>query len=179
AVVRVAADTRDGIGIDAAARRARYAALAARLEPGETLLTAHHADDQLETLLLRLVRGSGVRGLRGILPLARLGPGRVARPLLGFTRAELAAAAERWGLDWLEDPSNRSVDFDRNLIRPRAGGAGPGPGPVACRSRDSAGAASRGRCSASRARSSRPRRSAGGSTGSKTRRIAPAISIGT
>jgi len=117
AVVRVAVDTRDGIGIEAAARRARYAALAARLEPGETLLTAHHADDQLETLLLRLVRGSGVRGLRGILPVARLHPGRVARPLLGFTRAELAAAAERWGLDWLEDPSNRSVDFDRNLIR--------------------------------------------------------------
>src|SRR5690606_28052239 len=101
------------------ARRARYAALAAELAPGEILLTAHHADDQLETLLLRLLRGTGVRGLRGILPVARLGRSLVARPLLGFTRAELAAVADRWGLEWLEDPSNRSLDFDRNLIRTR------------------------------------------------------------
>ena len=115
--VRVRVDPHQGIGIEAAARRARYAALAAELAPGEILLTAHHADDQLETLLLRLLRGTGVRGLRGILPVARLGPSRVARPLLGFTRAELAAVAERWGLEWLEDPSNRSLDFDRNLIR--------------------------------------------------------------
>src|SRR5690606_32177861 len=117
--LRVRVDSRDGIGIEAAARRARYAALAAELAPGETLLTAHHADDQLETLLLRLLRGTGVRGLRGILPVARLGRSLVARPLLGFTRAELAAVADRWGLEWLEDPSNRSLDFDRNLIRTR------------------------------------------------------------
>ncbi|HEX6997049.1 MAG TPA: tRNA lysidine(34) synthetase TilS [Gammaproteobacteria bacterium] len=115
----VSVDRRGRIGIEAAARRARYAALAAALAPDEILLTAHHADDQLETLLLRLLRGAGIRGMRGILPVARLGGARVARPLLGFTRAELAAMAERWRLDWLEDPSNRSLDFDRNLVRSR------------------------------------------------------------
>lgn len=115
----VTVDRSAGIGIEAAARRARYAALAAALAPDEILLTAHHADDQLETLLLRLLRGAGVRGMRGILPVARLGGARVARPLLGFTRAELAAIAERWGLEWLEDPSNRSLEFDRNLVRSR------------------------------------------------------------
>jgi len=117
--LRVVVDTGQGIGIEAAARRARYAALAAEVDPGEILLTAHHADDQLETLLLRMLRGAGVRGMRGILPAARLGRARVVRPMLGFTRAELAAAAERWSLAWLEDPSNRSLDFDRNLIRTR------------------------------------------------------------
>lgn len=117
--VRVRVDAAAGTGIEAAARAARYAALGERLAPDETLLTAHHADDQLETVLLRLLRGAGVRGMRGILPAARLGAGRVARPLLELTRAELRAVAERWGLSWLEDPSNRSVDFDRNLIRTR------------------------------------------------------------
>src|SRR5690606_38864871 len=112
--VRVRVDVAAGTGVEAAARAARYAALGDRLLPDETLLTAHHADDQLETVLLRLLRGTGVRGLRGILPTARLGSGRVARPLLELTRAELRAIAELWGLSWLEDPSNRSVDFDRN-----------------------------------------------------------------
>jgi len=115
----VTLDRSAGIGLEAAARRARYAALAEALAPDEVLLTAHHADDQLETLLLRLLRGAGVRGMRGILPVARLGGRHVARPLLGFTRAELAAVAERWHLDWLEDPSNRSLEFDRNLVRSR------------------------------------------------------------
>lgn len=115
--LRVAVEPARGTGLEAAARAARYAALARLLEPGETLLTAHHADDQLETLLLRLLRGTGVRGLRGVLPRAPFGPGFLARPLLGFTRAELRAQAERWGLDWLEDPSNRCLQFDRNYLR--------------------------------------------------------------
>ncbi|HEY8521263.1 MAG TPA: tRNA lysidine(34) synthetase TilS [Gammaproteobacteria bacterium] len=112
--VRVAAD---GSGLEAAARRARYEALAGLLAPGETLLTAHQADDQLETVLLRLLRGAGVRGLRGIAPFAPFGPGYLARPLLGFSRAEIRAAAERWGLEWIEDPSNASLDHDRNYLR--------------------------------------------------------------
>ncbi|HEX5419512.1 MAG TPA: tRNA lysidine(34) synthetase TilS, partial [Gammaproteobacteria bacterium] len=114
---RVSVDAGRGDGLEAAAREARYAALAELLEPGETLLTAHHADDQLETLLFRLLRGTGVRGLRGILPRSRLGVDFVARPLLGFTRAELRAQAERWGLQWLEDPSNRDLAYDRNYLR--------------------------------------------------------------
>jgi tRNA(Ile)-lysidine synthase len=115
--VRVEVDRSLGIGVEAAARAARYAALAELVDPGEILLTAHHADDVLETLLHRLVRGTGVRGLRGVLPHARLGRGFVVRPLLGFERAELRAVAERWRIEWLEDPSNRSLDYDRNYLR--------------------------------------------------------------
>jgi tRNA(Ile)-lysidine synthase len=115
--VRVAVDLERGIGLEAAAREARYAALAALLEPGEVLLTAHHADDQLETVLHRLARGTGVRGLRGILAQAPLGAGFVARPLLGMPRARLRALAEQWGLEWLEDPSNSDLDYDRNYLR--------------------------------------------------------------
>ncbi|HEU4620026.1 MAG TPA: tRNA lysidine(34) synthetase TilS [Gammaproteobacteria bacterium] len=115
--VRVEVDRAGGAGLEAAAREARYAALASLLGPGEILLTAHHADDQLETLVHRLVRGTGVRGLRGVLPHARLEPGFLARPLLGVERAAIRAQAERWGLAWLEDPSNRALDYDRNYLR--------------------------------------------------------------
>jgi tRNA(Ile)-lysidine synthase len=114
---RVEVDRSLGIGLEAAAREARYAALAELLEPGEILLTAHHADDVLETIMHRIVRGTGIRGLRGVLPRARLGRGFVVRPLLGFERAELRVVAERWGIGWLEDPSNRSLDYDRNYLR--------------------------------------------------------------
>jgi tRNA(Ile)-lysidine synthase len=116
---RIEVDVRSGTGIEAAARAARYAALVERLDPGESLLTAHHADDQLETLLLRLFRGTGVRGLRGILPTGPAGAGRLARPLLDCTRAELRAIAAHWSLAWLEDPSNASLELDRNLVRSR------------------------------------------------------------
>src|SRR4051794_25880502 len=74
-------------GLEAAARDARYRALGTVLTPGEVLLTAHHADDQLETLLLRVLRGSGVRGLRGIIEFGPFATGFLGRPLLRFTRA--------------------------------------------------------------------------------------------
>jgi tRNA(Ile)-lysidine synthase len=89
--VRVAVDRSTGEGLEAAAREARYRALRELLVKGEWLLTAHHADDQLETLLLRMLRGTGVRGLRGILPFAPFGVGWLGRPLLSFMRAELRA----------------------------------------------------------------------------------------
>lgn len=114
---RVAVDRASGLGLEGAAREARYRALGALLAPNEWLLTAHHADDQLETLLLRLVRGSGVRGLRGVIAFGQFGVGYLARPLLGFTRVELAAAAEAWRLTWLEDPANREQRHDRNFLR--------------------------------------------------------------
>ena len=115
ASVTVHADA--GQSVEAAAREARYAALGALLSPGEMLLTAHHEDDQLETVLLRLVRGAGVRGLRGVLERGRLAGGYVGRPLLAFSKTEIADAANRWGLDWIEDPSNRDERFDRNFLR--------------------------------------------------------------
>ena len=75
---------------EAAARAARYAALAERLAPGEVLLTAHHADDQLESILLQWLRGGGVRAVAGMPAIGRFARGWHARPLLGFTREELA-----------------------------------------------------------------------------------------
>jgi tRNA(Ile)-lysidine synthase len=117
ASVRVAVEDVPVHGLEAAARDARYRALGSLLTPGEVLLTAHHGDDQLETVLLRLLRGSGVRGLRGIIPFGPFGLGFLGRPLLGFTRAELHSQAVAWGLTWIEDPSNRLVRHDRNFLR--------------------------------------------------------------
>jgi tRNA(Ile)-lysidine synthase len=113
--VAVHADT--GQSVEAAAREARYGALSALLGPEEMLLTAHHEDDQLETVFLRLMRGTGVRGLRGVLESGQLASGYVGRPLLTCSKAEISAAADRWELDWIEDPSNRDERFDRNYLR--------------------------------------------------------------
>ena len=116
-ILRVDARPRDGESPEAAAREARYAALRARLEDGEMLLTAHHADDQLEGVLLQWLRGGGLRAVAGMAPLRRFGPGWHARPLLGFTRAELAAEAAATGLTWVDDPSNDDQRLDRNYLR--------------------------------------------------------------
>ena len=115
--VSVAVERDARSGLEAAARMARYGALADLMAPGEVLLTAHHGDDQLETVLLRLLRGTGVRGLRGIREHAAFGNGRLVRPLLGCTRAELRAQAQAWNLRWLEDPANRNLEHDRNFLR--------------------------------------------------------------
>lgn len=100
-----------------AARELRYGALG-RIA-GELGLahvaTAHHADDQAETVLLRLLRGTGPDGLRGIPE--RSADGRVVRPLLAASRAEIAAWAVREGLAWREDLSNASPDYARNRLR--------------------------------------------------------------
>ena len=115
--VRVAAAAARGESPEAAARSARYAALAARLGTGEWLLTAHHADDQLETVLLQVLRGGGLRALTGMPALARFAGGWHARPLLGVRRSDLEGWARARGLHWLEDPSNRDPRFDRNYLR--------------------------------------------------------------
>lgn len=106
-----------GEGIEAAARKARYAAFARRAKAGETLWLAQHADDQAETLLLAALRGSGVRGLAGM-PLSREWRGvNLVRPLLGASRAELEREAKVMELSWVEDPTNRDCAFDRNFLR--------------------------------------------------------------
>jgi tRNA(Ile)-lysidine synthase len=103
---------------EAAARTARYAALSRQLAPGEVLLTAHHADDQLETILLQWLRGGGLRAVAGMAPVGPFGvSGWRARPLLEFTRDELATWAGAQRLHWLEDPSNADRRFDRNYLR--------------------------------------------------------------
>jgi tRNA(Ile)-lysidine synthase len=118
-VVSLDLDVPRGASVEAAAREARYSALAAELTAGERLLTAHHRDDQLETVLIQLLRGAGVAGLAAMPARARLGLGWQLRPLLGVDRAELRAYADRHGLAWHEDPMNEALRFDRGYLRAR------------------------------------------------------------
>jgi len=104
---------------EADAREVRYAAFEGELRAGDCLLLGHHADDQAETLLLRLLRGAGVRGLAGMPRRRPLGAAELLRPLLDQTRVELEAWARARGLDWVEDPSNSRTEYDRNYLRQR------------------------------------------------------------
>lgn len=119
-LIRVEVPRDDAAGLEAAARRERLAALdAIRCD---WLAFGHHQDDQAETLLFRLLRGSGVRGAAAMAPfeLPSAGrPGRV-RPLLDCRRAGIEAWARARGLDWVEDESNADVRFSRNFLRHRA-----------------------------------------------------------
>lgn len=117
AVVRVRVPRDDPAGLEAAARRARLAAL--RAQPCDWLVFGHHQDDQAETLLFRLLRGTGVRGAAAMALLARpagSGPGSL-RPLLGSRRGAILAHAEARGLAWVEDESNADRRFARNALR--------------------------------------------------------------
>lgn len=111
--------TAGGHGLEAQARAARYRWFAQKLGPGEVLLTAHHRDDQAETLFLNLLRGTGVSGLRGIHPRRPFGRGILARPLLEFARTEIADYARRHNLKWVDDHSNRDTRHARNYLRHR------------------------------------------------------------
>lgn len=111
---RLAAGALDGS--EASAREARYAYLA-EVAAGRPLLTAHTRDDQAETLLLRLARGTGARGLAGMPASRPLGAGQLLRPLLGVARAELQSALVAWGEQSFSDPSNRDPRFARNRLR--------------------------------------------------------------
>jgi tRNA(Ile)-lysidine synthase len=120
---------RAGEGLQAAARYARYAALGRWMEADglELLATAHHADDQAETLLMRLNRGSGVAGLAGVRAAVEM-PGsggrlRLCRPLLGWRRSELGALVEAVGVEAAKDPSNRDEAYDRARLRRQLGEA--------------------------------------------------------
>jgi len=116
-VERVDARPQGSEGVEAAAREARYAAFARHLQPQGVLLTAHHQNDQAETLLLRLLRGSGLSGLAAMAECRSFAQGFLLRPLLSLPRRALATYAEKQGLVWLEDPSNHSLDYDRNYLR--------------------------------------------------------------
>lgn len=106
-------------GVEEAARQARYRVFQDYLQAGALLLLAHHRDDQAETVLFRLLRGSGPVGLAGIPEQRPLGEGRLLRPLLMFSREKLAQYAAQEHLSWIEDESNRDLNFDRNFIRHR------------------------------------------------------------
>lgn len=115
-VVRVRVEP-DGDGLESAARRARYEVFRRYLGADDVLFLAHHRDDQLETLLLRLLRGSGVDGLSGMPQRRPLGAGWLVRPLLDWNRSEIDEAARQQGLYWVEDPSNSDRRFDRAFLR--------------------------------------------------------------
>lgn len=103
--------------LEAVARTARYAALAQLLDRGEMLVTAHHRDDQCETLLLALKRGSGPAGLAAMPECQPFAAGVLCRPLLSVSRVRLHAYAQQQGLQWVEDASNQLLQFDRNFLR--------------------------------------------------------------
>lgn len=124
--------------LERAAREARYAAFARVLPREGCLVLGQHRDDQLETLLQRLVRGAGVKGLAGMPETRSLAAGRLWRPLLDEPRRALLAYAEAKGLDWIEDPSNADTRLDRNYLRhqvlPRLHDRWPGVDQVMARS---------------------------------------------
>ena len=107
-------------GVEGAARRLRYQALAQEAGSGDCVLTAHHATDQAETFLLAALKGSGPAGLAAMPRVRRLGAGWLGRPLLEVPGAMIAAYADRHGLQWVEDPSNEDTRFDRNFLRREA-----------------------------------------------------------
>ena len=110
---KVSVDKNSGLGLEAAARNARYQALASM--SADFICLAQHQDDQAETLLLQLARGSGVKGLAGMaqIDLQR----KLLRPFLHCSRAALHAYAKLHTLDWVEDESNLNLAYDRNFVR--------------------------------------------------------------
>lgn len=100
-----------------AARHARYAEWRKMLNKDEVLLLAHHQDDQAETVLIQLLRGSGVKGLAAMPAKQNFAKGLLCRPMLGFMREEIYSYAVEHGLNWIDDPSNFDTDFDRNFLR--------------------------------------------------------------
>ncbi|MCW9013931.1 MAG: tRNA lysidine(34) synthetase TilS [Gammaproteobacteria bacterium] len=102
---------------EAAARTARYAALRSFISSNDCLLTAQHKDDQAETCLLQLFRGSGAAGLAAMPVVAPFGDGLHCRPLLEFSREQILAYAAAHDLQWVDDPSNEDDKYDRNYLR--------------------------------------------------------------
>jgi tRNA(Ile)-lysidine synthase len=116
-VRRVQVTLARGESLEAIAREQRYRALSGLLRRDEWLLTAHHLDDQAETLLLQLLRGAGVRGLAAMPEVMTLGRGRLVRPWLELPRSHIEAWLRARGRHWIEDPSNQDLRFDRNYLR--------------------------------------------------------------
>ncbi len=107
-----------GKGVEDAARAARYQVFDQYVDASDWLFMAHHGNDQAETLLLRLMRGAGPRGLAAIASERKLlSGGKLIRPLLHFSRAELEAYAREQQLHWVDDESNRDDHYDRNFLR--------------------------------------------------------------
>ena len=116
-MLRVNAKASQGESPEEAARNARYTALKSLIHAGDLLLLAQHREDQLETVLLQLFRGSGLPGLSGMPERMVFGPGLMLRPLLHTSKQAIDDYADSHQLSWIEDPSNQSNDYDRNFLR--------------------------------------------------------------
>ncbi len=114
---KVNAKSKVGESPEEVARESRYAVFAKLLAANDLLLTAHHQDDQAETVLLQLLRGSGPKGLSAMPSFKALSKGFHARPLLGYARVDLMLYAQDNQLKWVEDESNENIDFSRNYLR--------------------------------------------------------------
>ena len=117
-VERVTLDN-SGFGLEQSAREARYRVFVAAVQDGGCLLQGHHQDDQAETVLLRLFRGTGIAGVGGIPAQRSLGNGQLLRPLLTVPRAAIEAYASTHQLRFIEDDSNSDERFSRNFLRQR------------------------------------------------------------
>ena len=112
----VSVDNSSGAGIEGAARKARYAAFAEEGSP--YMLLAQHADDQAETVLHQLLRGTGLKGLAGMGEVRVVSSAQtLLRPLLRVSRADIEATARAHGLKWIEDESNTDTAYTRNFLR--------------------------------------------------------------
>ncbi|UPR29338.1 tRNA lysidine(34) synthetase TilS [Vibrio crassostreae] len=117
-IERVSLDISSGESVEKLARDARYQAFNKHIRQGDVLVTGQHIDDQVETFLLALKRGSGPKGLSSM---AKVMPftadAYIVRPLLSVTRMDIEASARDMALTWVEDESNQDLRFDRNFIR--------------------------------------------------------------
>ncbi len=118
-IVRVTVAGHLGLGPEAAARMERYDRLREMLSDKEVLLTAHHENDQAETVLLQLLRGAGLGGMSAVPRSVPFGRGQLVRPLLDVPGSELTRYALGRGLAWVEDPSNQDCRYSRNFLRHR------------------------------------------------------------
>lgn len=117
AVERVSLDLNSGESVEKLARDARYKAFEQHVRSGDVLVTGQHIDDQLETFLLALKRGSGPKGLSSMANIMPFGKAFMLRPLLSVTRSDIETSAHNMGLTWVEDESNQDLRYDRNFIR--------------------------------------------------------------
>ncbi len=116
-LIEVDAQSKNGQSPEAAARTARYQAFKQLLTTKECLLTAQHLDDQAETLMLQLLRGSGTRGLAAMPKVKSFARGLLARPMLAYRKQHIIDYARIHQLDWIEDESNHQQCIDRNYLR--------------------------------------------------------------
>lgn len=115
--IKVTVEDIDALGLEAAARHARYQAFKSSLIEDEVLVTAQHQQDQAETLMLQLLRGAGPTGLSAMSTESQRDGLTIVRPFLNVSKADILDYAELHQLDWIEDPSNTDVSLNRNYLR--------------------------------------------------------------